>query len=351
MSDRRYLQLQTTKGLGPKTLTRLLLQLQRRSETVEDFFRASPAAWRSEYGLADKIVDALQAGHDQVDETLAALAAQDIRLVAIDQPAYPRRLITFLGEDAPPLLFLQGNSALLERPGVGFGGARDVSEQGLRAAADIASQLAGAGANVISGHARGTDMEAHKAALLAGGVTTLVLAEGILTFSLRPELRLNDVWDRVLVVFQFAPRLPWSVGNAMARNGTIIGLAQAMVIVEAGLSGGTFAAGEQAMRLRKPLFVVAFAQPAPVRPATPTLSNAAPRRSAAAKSRDGRMSSLFCRQCARRQRNESLPTTGSTRNSQPCSFSWPSAATPSSQPINCQTRVYPRTRWFQRKPP
>ena len=62
MSDRRYLQLQATKGLGPKTLTRLLLQLQRRGETVEDFFRASPAAWRSEYGLADKIVDALQAG-------------------------------------------------------------------------------------------------------------------------------------------------------------------------------------------------------------------------------------------------------------------------------------------------
>ena len=66
----------------------------------------------------------------------------------------------------------------------------------------------------------------------------------------------------MLVVSQFAPRLPWSVGNAMARNGTIIGLAQAMVIVEAGLSGGTFAAGEQALRMRKPLFVVAFAQPA-----------------------------------------------------------------------------------------
>ena len=48
----------------------------------------------------------------------------------------------------------------------------------------------------------------------------------------------------------------------MQRNRTVCGLSDALVVVEAGVSGGTFEAGKLALRLKMPLFVVDYAEPA-----------------------------------------------------------------------------------------
>ena len=47
----------------------------------------------------------------------------------------------------------------------------------------------------------------------------------------------------------------------MKRNGVIIGLSDAMILVESGKTGGTFAAGEETLSISHPLFVIDFAQP------------------------------------------------------------------------------------------
>ena len=57
------------------------------------------------------------------------------------------------------------------------------------------------------------------------------------------------------------PESNWHVSNAMKRNSVIIGLSNAMILVESGKSGGTFAAGNEALSLKHPLFVIDFAQP------------------------------------------------------------------------------------------
>ena len=44
----------------------------------------------------------------------------------------------------------------------------------------------------------------------------------------------------------------------MKRNNTIIGISDAMILIEAGMDGGTFNAGEQSLKNRKPLFVVEY---------------------------------------------------------------------------------------------
>jgi len=53
----------------------------------------------------------------------------------------------------------------------------------------------------------------------------------------------------------------WSTANAMTRNHTICGLSDALVVVQAGISGGTFESGKFALRVRAPLFVADYAQP------------------------------------------------------------------------------------------
>jgi predicted Rossmann fold nucleotide-binding protein DprA/Smf involved in DNA uptake len=107
-------------------------------------------------------------------------------------------------------------------------------------------------------------MTTHSGALEVGGTTTIVLAEGILHFRLKekdlPWLG-DDPMSRILVISQFPPRVPWKAHNAMARNRTICALSDALVVIESGLQGGTFDAGNTALNLSVPLFCVEYAQP------------------------------------------------------------------------------------------
>ena len=135
------------------------------------------------------------------------------------------------------------------------------SAKGIGIAADCSRQLTKENITVISGYAAGTDLAAHKSALENGGNTVFVLAEGILRYSKKREIRdyLNS--SNHVFISQFMPKTTWNAGNAMRRNSVIIGLSLAMILVESGKTGGTFAAGEEALRVGCPLFVIDFAQP------------------------------------------------------------------------------------------
>jgi DNA processing protein len=125
-------------------------------------------------------------------------------------------------------------------------------------ARDSATLLAHDKINIVSGFAAGVDMNAHRAALIAGGTTTVVLAEGILRFRVKKEIR--DVWDeaRTLIVSEFGPNLPWSVSHAMQRNKTICGLSRAMVLIEARSTGGSIEAGRDCLKMGLPLFAAVY---------------------------------------------------------------------------------------------
>ena len=74
-----------------------------------------------------------------------------------------------------------------------------------------------------------------------------------------------------VVVSEFPPNLPWSVQNAMQRNRTICGLVNALIVIEAGTTGGTWEAGLSALRLGVPLFVLDYSDPAPSGMGNPAL--------------------------------------------------------------------------------
>ncbi|MBU1533413.1 MAG: DNA-protecting protein DprA [Gammaproteobacteria bacterium] len=178
--------------------------------------------------------------------------------LARDEPGYPSAVIDALKGKAPEVLYCLGNRDLLNRTGVGFCGSRKSSQKGLETAQDCAFQVSEAGFNVISGNAAGVDFEAHKAALVSGGTTILVLPEGINHF--RVKRAFNDVWDweRVLIVSQFEPDSAWKSFRAMERNQLIIALSKAMIVIEAGETGGTLNAGMATLKIGRPLFVALY---------------------------------------------------------------------------------------------
>lgn len=186
------------------------------------------------------------------------ITEDDWRVLTVEDEEYPLRLRKVLQDKAPKKLYAWGNLELLNKPAVGFCGSRNVSDKGLDVTVDVAEQIAGLDWVVVSGHARGVDSTAHVTALRNNAGTILVLPEGIDGFKLRTEIRKFASPDKVLIISEFAPGDTWTVGRAMQRNNTIIGLSDAMMLVEARAEGGTFNAGKTALRLKHPLFVAYF---------------------------------------------------------------------------------------------
>jgi len=203
-------------------------------------------------------VASLPNSRERVKRHWDELSKRNIQALSVLDPAYPKALKQTLGDEAPVLLLCVGNLELLKKTSVGFCGSREATEKGLAAAWDSADLLARQGVNVVSGFAAGVDMNAHRAALKAGGTTTVVLAEGILRFRVKKDVR--EDWDdgRTLVVSEFGPNLSWSVGHAMQRNRTICGLSRAMILIEARTSGGSIEAGRDCLKLGLPLFAAVY---------------------------------------------------------------------------------------------
>jgi DNA processing protein len=204
----------------------------------------------------EQVLDALTGEQaKQVEEIVERLIDQEVTAVLLADDGYPPLLA--MSRNAPPALFVKGSHEVLSRPGVGTCGSRHASEESLRAARACSEVVASRGFNLVSGYARGVDMVTHVGALTTGGTTTVVLAEGIERFRIRRG-ELAESWDpsRCVVVSQFSPTQPWSAGGAMTRNAVISGLSKALVVVEAGETGGTLAAGLHALERGQPVLVL-----------------------------------------------------------------------------------------------
>jgi DNA processing protein len=199
---------------------------------------------------------------DDVDCEAQALRASGVDAMLLGLEGYPAILASL--QHAPPVLFYQGNESLLGHRSIGICGSRNASDQGLSAAHACGGEIARCDLVVVSGYARGVDTEAHAAALDAGGRTVMVLAEGIARFKIKRWLasRAHDQLQTT-VVSQFPPSQTWSAGAAMNRNDVIIGLSLGLVVIEAGESGGTLAAGLQALDQRRPVLALEFHQDMP----------------------------------------------------------------------------------------
>lgn len=251
-STMALMRLQGIRGVGAARLRKVIEAARGAGASVEDMVVQSS---RLRGLLDERQIEELAAGEAQVTRELEGLRAADVHVLGWFDAEYPEKLRRRMG---PPVLMARGACALLDRPGVGFCGSRKASDKGLAVARDCADQLAQAEIDVVSGYAAGVDLSAHRAALEAGGVTTIVLAEGISHFRLKRELA--DVWDwgRVCVVSEFPARARWSVGNAMQRNATICALSDAMILIESRSTGGSIAAGRESLAMAVPLFVAEY---------------------------------------------------------------------------------------------
>ena len=158
-------------------------------------------------------------------------------------------------------LTVEGNRALLSRPAIGICGSRHADDQALDLAQKFGRFVAKLGLVLVSGNARGVDDAAQFGALDAGGAVVSVLAEGLAGWKPRVRYRGLITPANHAAVSEFPDTARWQVWQAMQRNGTILDLSLALVVVQSGESGGTWEAGLECLRRGKPLLVVQRQEP------------------------------------------------------------------------------------------
>ena len=137
---------------------------------------------------------------DVAEREFARAAELGARHIFSDEPEYSSLLREV--EDAPPVVIVRGDTAMLQRPCVAIVGARNASAIACRFARQLAADLAARDVTVVSGLARGGDTAAHIGAL--GGSTVGVIASGI-DIAFPPEnaaLQEKIATDQLLVAEQ-----------------------------------------------------------------------------------------------------------------------------------------------------
>lgn len=188
------------------------------------------------------------------DASAVALEADELEkrgiwAITLEDEAYPRRLVSKLGKDAPPVLFGAGQVSLLQRPAVGIVGSRNIAEEGKEAAESLAKEAVRLGFSVVSGGARGVDQISMNSAYQADGTVVGVLADSLLA-----RIRSQDILaalDRgaTCLVVQQSPAAGFSPGAAMSRNKVIYGLSEATVVVATDeKAGGTWSGATEALK-------------------------------------------------------------------------------------------------------
>ncbi|SIT91657.1 DNA protecting protein DprA [Yoonia rosea] len=179
-----------------------------------------------------------------VSAELKAGKAAGAQLVMHGSPTYPASLYDIA--DAPPLMWVMGKTALLQKPMIALVGARNASSLGTRMAKRLAEDLTKAGFAVVSGLARGIDAAAHHGAL-AGG-TVAVMAGGVDTIYPAENTQLaQDIAKHGVRLSEMPMGLQPQARHFPMRNRIISGLARAVVVVEAAGKSGSLITARNAL--------------------------------------------------------------------------------------------------------
>ena len=198
--------------------------------------------------LAERLARLLDRGATLAVE-LERLEAVGVWAMTRADDDYPKAYKRRLRDGSPPVLFGAGDRELLARSGLAVVGSRAASAEALSAAGFLGRAAAASGLATISGGAKGVDGVAMGAALEAGGVAVGVLADALERAIRAPAWRDAAADGRLTLLTPYAPKAPFSVGNAMGRNRLIYALAdRAIVVASDAETGGTWAGATEALK-------------------------------------------------------------------------------------------------------
>jgi DNA processing protein len=184
-------------------------------------------------GGGKQVVLANEAGIAREFQITCAFGAGHVFACDADYPL----LLSHL-DNAPPVMCVKGDLALLARPAVALVGARNASAGACQFARQLAFELGQMELSVVSGLARGIDTAAHVGSIDSG--TVAVIAGGV-DVVYPPENRaLQDrIAERGLLIAEQPPGTEPRARHFPYRNRIIAGVSAGTVVIEAAPKSGS----------------------------------------------------------------------------------------------------------------
>ena len=213
--------------IGPVSYRHLMSRFGSASTALD----ALPDLARRGGGSAPRIVPRADA-----EREIARVEAIGGRYLLLGQGLYPRLLAEL--DNAPPILTVKGNLALLDRQLVAIVGARNASAAACRFARTLAHELGAEDIITVSGLARGIDSAAHDGSLASG--TIAVIAGGLdVVYPPENAERQAAIAERGLLIAEMPPGTEPRARHFPYRNRIIAGLALGTVVIEAAPRSGS----------------------------------------------------------------------------------------------------------------
>ncbi len=224
----------------------------------QEVFRLDREELTSIDGIGPVVAQAIRRFNDwdKVDELLEQTKACGASILSYQDNDYPLLLREIF--DPPILLWLKGDSGILDSPGVAVIGTRRATNYGLKMAKEFTVDLVRNQLTVVSGLAYGVDAIAHKTTLEAGGKTIAVLGSGIDNIYPGKHRELaKSIWESGgAVISEFPPGTKPDAGNFPVRNRIVSGLTLGTLVIESGLEGGSMITARSALDQNREVFAV-----------------------------------------------------------------------------------------------
>lgn len=158
----------------------------------------------------------------------------------------------------PLVLYVDGDITCLRgKVMIGVVGTRNPGIDGITVTHNVCTDLAAAGAVIVSGGALGIDSAAHESALYAGGKTVCVLGCGFGTnYLMSNEAMRREISKNGALVSELPPYTPASKATFPLRNRIISGMSHAVLVVEAGERSGSLITAKAAIAQGRDVFAI-----------------------------------------------------------------------------------------------
>lgn len=253
-------------GIGNVTIQKLLLQ----AGCAKELYFMTEKQLHSLAWIGEKEIESLIESRklDSAKE-YDKLEQKGMRFVSMEDEDYPKRLRNIA--NPPYSIYVKGKLPPEEKKTIAIVGARMCSTYGYSVAKELGKQLAGKGACVISGMARGIDAAGHRGALECAETademkdaetkkscpTVAVLGCGADVCYPKTNRELyGELTEKGGIISEYPPGVQPLAGFFPARNRIIAGLCDVLVVVEAKSRSGSLITADFALEQGKDIYAV-----------------------------------------------------------------------------------------------
>lgn len=226
-------------------------------KNAKNFFEDRTNSWKYSCFLSAKNIEKLKKINiDKAYKLIEKCKYLGHEIITIENPKYPERLKNI--SNPPAVLYVNGTLPdVNNRLCISIVGTRSSSPYGNKVSFEMGYKLAKVGTVVISGGAIGIDSLSQKGAIQAGGKTIAVLGCGLNFNYLMSNKNLRDnIAQSGALLSEYPPDYRCFSWTFPMRNRIISGMANGVLVIEAGEKSGSLITANLALEQNRDLFAV-----------------------------------------------------------------------------------------------